>query len=172
LKALRTDIPDDVLVAAGHNLPFYGLHTRAAELLRHHQARCDLVLQACRAAPKSAAELIPSVFSRKLDPHQTGFAFSEVLAHMNNMLRQGTFEPVATGDRIQRVGAASQLPMRHQTRTIKAMRRLDHADVAIFAVPPAGRAISIQYVRESDFCWRQLQNSARSNNFPNGDRSQ
>ena len=60
-----------------------------------------------RAAPKSAAELIPSVFARKLDPHQTGFAFSEVLAHVNYMLRQGTLEPVATGDRIQRVGAAS-----------------------------------------------------------------
>jgi hypothetical protein len=46
------------------------------------------------------------VFTRKLDPHQTGFAFGEVLAHVNYMLRQGTLKPVATGDHIQRVGAA------------------------------------------------------------------
>ena len=66
----------------GHNLPFYGLHTRVAELLDHHQGRCDRIVQACRAAPKSAAELVPSVFTRRLDPHQMGFAFSEVLAHV------------------------------------------------------------------------------------------
>ncbi len=107
LKALRRDIPEDVLVLPGHNLPFFGLHTRVAELIGHHQTRCDLVLQACRTAPKSAAELIPSVFTRKLDPHQTGFAFSEVLAHVNYMLRQGTLKPVASGDRIMRTAAAS-----------------------------------------------------------------
>ena len=106
LRALRSDIPDDVLVLPGHNLPFYGLHTRAGELIAHHQARCD---RSCRrpTAPKSAAELVPSVFTRKLDPHQMGFAFTEVLAHVNYMLRQGTLEPVATSDRIQRVGATS-----------------------------------------------------------------
>ena len=107
LNALRRDIPGDVLVLPGHNLPFYGLHTRVAELLDHHQGRCDRILQACRAAPKSAAELIPSVFARKLDPHQMGFAFSEVLAHVNYMLRQGTLRPIIAGDRIMRAGATS-----------------------------------------------------------------
>ena len=45
LRALRRDIPDDVLVLPGHNLPFYGLHARVAELiepspsaLRSHRA--------------------------------------------------------------------------------------------------------------------------------------
>jgi len=94
-------------VLPGHNLPFYGLHTRVAELLGHHQARCERILQACRTAPKSAAELIPSVFTRRLDPHQMGFAFSEVLAHVNYMLRQGTLKPIATADGIMRASAAS-----------------------------------------------------------------
>jgi glyoxylase-like metal-dependent hydrolase (beta-lactamase superfamily II) len=107
LKALQREIPNDVLVLPGHNLPFYGLHTRAAELIGHHEGRCDRILQACRAAPRSAAELVPFVFTRKLDPHQMGFAFSEVLAHVNYMLRQDTLKPIATSDGILRVGAAS-----------------------------------------------------------------
>jgi glyoxylase-like metal-dependent hydrolase (beta-lactamase superfamily II) len=106
LNALRREIPNDVLVLPGHNLPFYGLHTRVAELIGHHQARCDRILQACRTAPRSAAELIPFVFTRDLDPHQMGFAFSEVLAHVNYMLRQGTLKPVTSPDGIGRTCAA------------------------------------------------------------------
>ncbi len=106
LQALRRDISDDVLVLPGHNLPFYGLHARLAELTDHHQARCERIARACREAPKSAAELIPFVYARTLDPHQMGFAFSEVLAHVNYMLRQGTLKPAATADGIGRVAAA------------------------------------------------------------------
>lgn len=88
LDALKGDIPADVLVLPGHNLPFRGLHTRISEIELHHKARCQLIAKACAAGPKSAAELVPYVFTRKLDPHQMGFAFSEVLAHVNLMLRQ------------------------------------------------------------------------------------
>jgi hypothetical protein len=35
-----------------------------------------------------------------------GFAFSEVLAHVNYMLRQGELKPFASTDRIGRVVAA------------------------------------------------------------------
>ena len=106
LNALRREVAEDVLVLPGHNLPFYGLHTRIDELLEHHRARCDRILKACRTAPRSAAELVPFVFTRELDPHQMGFAFSEVLAHVNYMLRQGTLKPVDTTDGIRRIVAA------------------------------------------------------------------
>jgi len=106
LTALRGEIGEDVLVLPGHNLPFYGLHTRIDELIRHHHLRCDLILRACRTTPRSAAELIPFVFARLLDPHQTGFAFSEILAHVNYMLRQGMLRPITGADGVRRVGAA------------------------------------------------------------------
>jgi glyoxylase-like metal-dependent hydrolase (beta-lactamase superfamily II) len=106
LAALKAAIAGDVLVLPGHNLPFYGLHTRADELIAHHRHRCDLILAACRTAPRSAAELIPFVFSLKLDPHQTGFAFSEVLAHVNYMLRRGELRPAVSDDGTGRVEAA------------------------------------------------------------------
>jgi hypothetical protein len=77
------------LVLPGHNLPFVGLHARIDELYAHHHARCRAIASACRRAPCTAAELVPVVFRRVIDdPHQMGFAFSEVLAHVNYMLRE------------------------------------------------------------------------------------
>ena len=105
LDELRQHIAADALVLPGHNLPFYGLHTRVAELNAHHEGRCDRILHAARAGPKSAAELIPFVFTRKLDPHQMGFAFGEVLAHVNYMLRDGALQPIDSSGGIRRIGA-------------------------------------------------------------------
>jgi glyoxylase-like metal-dependent hydrolase (beta-lactamase superfamily II) len=86
LRLLRATIADDVLVLPGHGLPFYGLHARVDELLTHHEQRCGAILAACKDKPLSVAELVPCLFDRALDSHQTGFAFGEVLAHVNTML--------------------------------------------------------------------------------------
>jgi glyoxylase-like metal-dependent hydrolase (beta-lactamase superfamily II) len=88
LKALRDTVSDDVLVLPGHGLPFHGLHQRVTELIQHHAERCDLIAAVSRQAPLSVAELVPHIFHRVLDEHQTGFAFGEVLAHVNHMLGQ------------------------------------------------------------------------------------
>ena len=80
---------EDVLVLPGHGLPFYGLHTRVGELIEHHGQRCGMIADACRQRPLSVAELVPHIFHRELDEHQTGFAFGEVLAHVNHMLGGG-----------------------------------------------------------------------------------
>jgi Metallo-beta-lactamase-like, C-terminal domain len=45
------------------------------------------------------------VFTRRLDPHQMGFAFGEVLAHVNYMLRRGTLKEIESSDGIRRVVA-------------------------------------------------------------------
>jgi glyoxylase-like metal-dependent hydrolase (beta-lactamase superfamily II) len=107
LNELRAQIPADALVLPGHQLPFYGLHTRSRELIAHHETRCGLIAQACRAAPRSAAELVPVLFSRELDPHQMSFAFSEVQAHVNYMLRRGELKWIEGSDDVERVVAAA-----------------------------------------------------------------
>ncbi|MBS0562744.1 MAG: MBL fold metallo-hydrolase [Proteobacteria bacterium] len=89
LRALRAAIPADVLVLPGHGLPFHGLHARIDELIHHHAQRCGDIETACRHQARSVAEILPFVFHRELDAHQTGFAFGEVLAHVNHMLAQG-----------------------------------------------------------------------------------
>jgi len=86
LAGLREAIAPDVLVLPGHGLPFKGLHTRIDELMTHHAQRCGAIADACRDRPLSVAEIVPHVFPRALDEHQTSFAFGEVLAHVNHML--------------------------------------------------------------------------------------
>ena len=105
LRAIRDSVDPDVLVLPGHGLPFIGLHARIDELTRHHAARCATIARACRNGPFSAAELIPVVFTRALDPHQTGFAFGEVLAHVNFMLGRGELREERGADGVARYWA-------------------------------------------------------------------
>jgi len=88
LDKLKRTLPEDTLVLPGHNLPFVGLHKRADELAAHHEARCAAILEACKNAPQTVAELVPVIFGRPIDdPHQLVFAFGEALAHVNFLLR-------------------------------------------------------------------------------------
>ena len=89
LAALKAGLPAGSLVLPGHQLPFYGLHERIDELAAHHEARCEALLAACRERPHRPAKLLTVLFTRKLDPHQMGFAFSELLAHVNYLLARG-----------------------------------------------------------------------------------
>jgi glyoxylase-like metal-dependent hydrolase (beta-lactamase superfamily II) len=89
LASLQDVIPADALILPGHHVPFRGLPTRTAELADHHAGRCALIAAACGKAPRSAAELVPVVFERALDPQQMSFAFHEVVAHVNYMRGRG-----------------------------------------------------------------------------------
>jgi glyoxylase-like metal-dependent hydrolase (beta-lactamase superfamily II) len=89
LRAIKASVAPDVLVLPGHGLPFHGLHQRVEELITHHALRCGEIAAACKDTPRSVAEIVPFLFTRALDAHQTGFAFGEVLAHVNHMLGRG-----------------------------------------------------------------------------------
>lgn len=98
LADLRDGVAEDVLVLPAHNLPFRNLHARLADLAAHHAQRCEAVAAAC-PEPVLPAEIVPRLFPRKLDAHQTSFAFGETVAHVNYMLRRGLMvaEPGADG---------------------------------------------------------------------------
>jgi glyoxylase-like metal-dependent hydrolase (beta-lactamase superfamily II) len=110
LNAIKARLPADALVLPGHQLPFYGLHTRADELIAHHAMRCALIAEACRTTSHAAAELVPVLFPRQLDPHQLSFAFSETLAHVNFMLRRGELAWTEVEGGVERVAAAFSSP--------------------------------------------------------------
>lgn len=107
LKALKAELPGDVFVLPGHQLPFVGLHVRADELIAHHMARCEMIRQATASDPCSVAGLVPVLFPRALDPHQLSFAFSEVHAHVNYMVEQGELRWLDADDGVLRVTSAS-----------------------------------------------------------------
>ena len=101
LARLRRELPADTLVLPSHNLPFRGAHRRIDELAAHHAERCAETVAAC-ARPTSAADLLPVLFRRRLDRHQTAFALGEAVAHLHYLVGMGEIERIAGDDGVAR----------------------------------------------------------------------
>jgi glyoxylase-like metal-dependent hydrolase (beta-lactamase superfamily II) len=91
IAALRA-LPEDTLVLPSHGLPFQGVHDRIQALKSHHEDRLADVMASARRAPVCAAELLPVLFKRTLDLHQTTFAMGEAVAHLNHLWHQGVMQ--------------------------------------------------------------------------------
>ena len=83
------DLPEDVLVLPSHGKPFRGAHERVAQLRAHHEERFSELSQALDREGKSAGDLLPVLFRRKLDAHQTFFAMGEAIAHLHYLYYAG-----------------------------------------------------------------------------------
>jgi glyoxylase-like metal-dependent hydrolase (beta-lactamase superfamily II) len=101
LVRLHAAVPAETLVLPSHDLPFFGLHARIAALAAHHEARCAEVLAAC-SRPQSAADLLPLLFRRPLDRHQTAFALGEALAHLQHLVGKGALDRASGTDGVAR----------------------------------------------------------------------
>jgi glyoxylase-like metal-dependent hydrolase (beta-lactamase superfamily II) len=101
IAAMRA-LPAAALVLPSHGKPFTGLHERIAQLLQHHEERYAEVLQACAEAPHSAADILPVMFKRQLDLHQTTFAMGEAIAHLHALAGMGRLLPVQGADGVLR----------------------------------------------------------------------
>ncbi|MFG6430672.1 MBL fold metallo-hydrolase [Roseateles sp. LYH14W] len=95
-------LPADTLVLPSHGKPFTGLHERVDQLQEHHGERLAEVVAACRAAPTHAAGLLPVLFKRKLDLHQTTFAMGEAIAHLHALWLRGELRRELGADGIYR----------------------------------------------------------------------
>lgn len=82
-------LPEDTLTLPSHGRPFRGLHKRIAQLHDHHRDRLAEVMDACAKAPQSAADILPIMFKRPLDLHQTTFAMGEAVAHLHALWFSG-----------------------------------------------------------------------------------
>jgi glyoxylase-like metal-dependent hydrolase (beta-lactamase superfamily II) len=98
-------LPADTLVLPAHGRPFTGLHTRIDQLQAHHDERFAEVMEACTARPTSAAELLPVLFKRALDLHQTTFAMGEAIAHLHALWFAGRLERREGADGVLRFSA-------------------------------------------------------------------
>ncbi len=96
-----TALPENTLVLPSHGRPFRGLHQRVTQLAAHHAERCATLLTSC-SAPKSACELLETLFPRELDTHQVQFAMGEAIAHLNHLEQAGSLKRVEGGDGICR----------------------------------------------------------------------
>ena len=98
-------LPVDTLVLPSHGKPFRGLHVRIRQLHDHHRDRLEEVMQACSARPCSAADILPIMFKRKLDLHQTTFAMGEAVAHLHAPWYEGQLTRCLGEDGIYRFSA-------------------------------------------------------------------
>ncbi len=104
LERMRA-LPADTLVLPSHGRPFRGLHTRVDQLQAHHRERLADVLAACTHAPQSAAALLPVLFKRQLDLHQTTFAMGEAVAHAHALWFDGKLRREVGNDGVFRFRA-------------------------------------------------------------------
>jgi glyoxylase-like metal-dependent hydrolase (beta-lactamase superfamily II) len=95
-------LPEDTLVLPSHGKPFTGLHRRIGQLHEHHRDRLAEVMQACAMQPQSAADVLPVLFKRKLDLHQTTFAMGEAVAHLHALWFEGRLRRERGSDAIWR----------------------------------------------------------------------
>ena len=101
-------LPEDTLVLPSHGKPFRGLHERIRQLHEHHRDRLAEVTEACAVAPQTAADLLPVLFKRKLDLHQTTFAMGESIAHLHALWFAGKLHRRLGEDGVYRFEPARQ----------------------------------------------------------------
>lgn len=98
-------LAESTLVLPSHGKPFRGLHTRIRQLHDHHRDRLVEVMQACTSQPCSGADILPVMFRRKLDLHQTTFAMGEAVAHLHLLWLEGRLTRALCSDGIYRFSA-------------------------------------------------------------------
>ncbi len=93
------------LTLPAHGKPFTGLFARIDQLHDHHRDRLAEVMQACSGKPCSAADMLPVLFKRKLDLHQTTFAMGESIAHLHALWFEGRLLRTQDADGVYRFAA-------------------------------------------------------------------
>jgi glyoxylase-like metal-dependent hydrolase (beta-lactamase superfamily II) len=99
------ELPATTLTLPSHGLPFRGLRERIAQLKEHHRQRLDELCEACES-PKSAADVLDTLFRRKLDTHQLFFAMGEAMAHLHLLERDGRLSRSVGADGVVRYARA------------------------------------------------------------------
>ena len=96
---------DDVLVLPGHHRPFHGLRGRVREVTQHHDDRLARIVKACAKAPRSAADLLKTLFRYPLDRGVMALAFGESCAHVNRLLEENKIKAAIEDDGVERYTA-------------------------------------------------------------------
>ena len=85
------DTPENTFVLPAHNLPFYGVRERLRDLIGHHEDRM-LAIEESWVEPRTAKDLLPVLFKRKLDARQTMMALGEAIAHCHLLMHRNRLQ--------------------------------------------------------------------------------
>ncbi|MCE2424989.1 MAG: MBL fold metallo-hydrolase [Pseudomonadales bacterium] len=81
------DTPENTFVLPAHNLPFYGVRERLRDLISHHEDRMLAIEETC-VEPRTAKDLLPVLFKRRLDARQIMMALGEAIAHCHLLMHR------------------------------------------------------------------------------------
>lgn len=96
-------LPPDTLTLPSHGRPFRGLYTRIQQLHDHHREHLARVMAFAREQQRCcAADILPVLFKRQLDLHQTTFAMGEAIAHLHKLWVDGYLQRQRGADGIYR----------------------------------------------------------------------
>lgn len=89
LQSLTTlkQFADSTLILPAHKLPFRGAQARVAQLQQHHATHLQALINAC-VDKKTAVQLLPVLFKRKLDSNVLTMALGECVAHLRYLCAQ------------------------------------------------------------------------------------
>lgn len=88
LAAIRSELPEDVLVLPAHGKPFHGAHTRIDQLIGSHRRRLER-LHDYLDEPRRAVDTFPPLFRREVATDQLIMATGEALAHLHYLMSEG-----------------------------------------------------------------------------------
>jgi glyoxylase-like metal-dependent hydrolase (beta-lactamase superfamily II) len=96
------ELPQATLALPSHGKPFRGIHERVKQLQEHHAERLAEVMGACSSSARSASDVLPVLFKRALDLHQTTFAMGESVAHLHALWHAGRLSRTRGSDGVWR----------------------------------------------------------------------
>ncbi len=88
LAAIKSRVPDDVLVLPAHNSPFIGLHARIDALTEMHRSGLAQV-ETLLAEPRRAVDIFGALFAKPIRDAVLGMATGEAIAHLNYLWHRG-----------------------------------------------------------------------------------
>lgn len=85
LTAMKSRIPEDVLVLPAHGKPFRGAHIRIDELVNEHLTKLDALLEHL-SEPRRTVDTFPALYRARISNDNLMFATGEAIAHLNYLL--------------------------------------------------------------------------------------
>ncbi len=87
LRAMKSRVPEDVLVLPAHGKPFRGAHIRIDELVNEHLTKLDALLEYC-SEPRRTVDTFPALYRARISNDNLMFATGEAVAHLNYLLNE------------------------------------------------------------------------------------
>lgn len=89
LAAIKSRVPDDVLVLPSHGDPFRGLHFRLDQLIRGHERSLERLQTELAERPVRSIDIFPLLFGRQITGDLLSMATGESIAHLNCLIGRG-----------------------------------------------------------------------------------